>query len=101
VKVGIFSAMKSSSLVKNVDSKGRIALGSSFANSTVLIEEGEGGEIIIKRASVIPQREAWLYDNKTALASLRRGLSEAAERKFAKGPDLKASGKLAGLLLEE
>jgi hypothetical protein len=48
--------MKSSSLVKNVDSKGRIALGSSFANSTVLIEEGEGGELIIKRASVIPER---------------------------------------------
>jgi hypothetical protein len=93
--------MKSSSLVKNVDSKGRLALGSSFANATVLIEEGEGGEMIIKRASVIPAREAWLYDNRTALASVRRGLSEAAEGKFAKGPDLKASGKVAGLLLEE
>ena len=93
--------MKSSRLVKNVDSKGRIALGSAFANSTVLIEEGEGGELIIKRASVIPEREAWLYNNKNALASVRRGLSEAAEGKFAKGPDLKASGKLAGLIPEE
>jgi hypothetical protein len=57
--------------------------------------------MISRRAGVIPEREAWLYDDKTALASVRRDLREAAEGKFAQGPDLKASRKLAGLLLEE
>ncbi len=93
--------MKSSSLVKNVDSKGRISLGESFANSTVLVEERNDGELIIKRAVVLPAREAWLYANKGALGSVRKGLSEATNRQFAKGPDLKASGKLAEQLLDE
>jgi hypothetical protein len=66
-----------------------------------LVEEGDDGEIVIKRASVIPTREAWLYANKNAIGSVRRGLNQAAEGEFAKGPDLKVSGKLAGQLLEE
>lgn len=35
---------------------------------------------------VIPQREAWLYENKKALAQVRRGLADAKAGELAKLP---------------
>ena len=50
-------------------------------------------------ACVIPEREAWLYENPKALASLRRGLDQARKGKVTKSPpDLKAAAKLAAQL---
>jgi len=86
---------------RNTDSKGRITLGESFANRTLLVEE-RGDEIVLRLARVIPEREAWLYDNKEALASLRRGLAQARAGKFArKGPDLAAALKLADQIQDD
>lgn len=86
---------------KDVDSKGRITLGASFANRTVIVEERDG-EIVLKLARLIPQSESWLYENKEALASVRRGLNQARNGKFArKGPDLKAAAELADALRDE
>lgn len=83
-------------LARNVDSKGRLTLGEAFANRTVLIEERTGGELILRLARVIPEREAWLYHNPKALAAVRRGLDEAKSGRFAsKPPDLRAARKLA------
>jgi hypothetical protein len=94
--------MKSISATKNVDSKGRLTLGESFANRTVLVEDRGKGEVLITLARVIPEREAWLYDNKKALASVRRGLNQAASGKFAtKGPDLGAAAALSDLLQDD
>jgi hypothetical protein len=94
--------MKNTSATKNVDSKGRLTLGESFANRTVLVEDRGKGELLIKLARVIPEREAWLYENREALASVRRGLNQAAGGKFAKkGPDLKAATALGELLQED
>jgi hypothetical protein len=94
--------MKYASFAKNVDSKGRLTLGDSFANRTVLVEDHGEGEVLIKLARVIPEREAWLYDNKDALASVRRGLKQATDRKFAKsGPDLKAAAALGEQLQDD
>jgi hypothetical protein len=76
-------------------------LGEAFANATVLVEAHGDDEAIVKLARVIPQREAWLYENATALASVRRGLNEAVERRFVDGPDLKAAADLAEQLLDE
>jgi hypothetical protein len=88
--------MKTTTLARNVDSKGRLTLGESFANRTVLIEERGAGEVIVRLARVIPEQEAWLYDNKAALGSVRRGLKQAVERSFVKkGPDLKAAADLS------
>ncbi|MEX2112420.1 MAG: hypothetical protein WD845_04500 [Pirellulales bacterium] len=64
--------------IKTVDSKGRIALGSRFANKTVIIEEVDETEIRIIAASVIPERELWLHKNEAAMASVQRGLQQAA-----------------------
>lgn len=88
------SRMKKVTLTKHVDSKGRLTLGESFANATVIVESRED-VVVITRARVIPEREAWLYENKAALASVRRGLQQAAERRFVPGPDLGAAAELA------
>jgi hypothetical protein len=93
--------MKFAPVTKHVDSKGRLTLGEEFANATVLVEPHGDGEVIVKRARVIPAREAWLYENKAALASVRRGLKQAAERHFVSGPDLKAAAELAEQLQDD
>ncbi|HLZ96375.1 MAG TPA: hypothetical protein VKP66_00425 [Steroidobacteraceae bacterium] len=89
------TGMKYATLTKQTDSKGRLTLGESFANATVLVEANGEGEVIVKRARVIPAREAWLYENKEALASVRRGLKQAREHQFVPGPDLTAAAELA------
>lgn len=86
---------------RDVDAKGRITLGAAFANRTMIVEE-RGDEIVLKLARVIPEREAWLYENDEALASVRRGLAQAkAGRLVKKGPNLKAAAKLADQIREE
>lgn len=84
---------------KTTDAKGRIALGSHFANRAVIVEQQGEDAIVVRLARVIPEREAWLYDNPQALALVRRGLGEARRGKVAgKAPDLKAAAKLAAKL---
>jgi hypothetical protein len=94
--------MKYSTLAKNVDSKGRLTLGESFANRTVLVEAHGEGEVLVRLARVIPQREAWLYDNKGALAAVRRGLGQSSAGKFAKKPpNLKEAAALGEQLKDD
>ena len=90
-----------STVTKNTDSKGRISLGESYANRTMLVEQ-HGDEIVLRLARVIPEREAWLYDNEKALASIRKGLNQAKAGKFAKkGPDLHSAAELADQLQDD
>jgi hypothetical protein len=94
--------MSSTMFTKNVDSKGRLTLGESFANRTVLVEARGEGEVLVRLARVIPERESWLYDNNEALASVRRGLQQAAEGKFVKrAPNLKAAAVLTDQLQDD
>ena len=87
---------------KQVDSKGRLNLGEAFANRTVIVEYRGQDEVVVKRARVIPEREAWLYQNPKALAAVRRGLAEAREKRFAAtAPDLKSDAKLADSIQDE
>jgi hypothetical protein len=86
---------------KQVDSKGRLTLGEDFANQTVLVEMHADGEVTVRRARVIPARESWLYENKAALNSVRRGLKQATEQRFAASPDLAAAAELTGQLQDE
>jgi hypothetical protein len=95
------STTMKSAQTKQVDSKGRLTLGEAFANETVLVEPHGEGEVIVRLARVIPAREAWLYDNKAALASVRRGLQQATEHHLVAGPDLAAAAELAGQLRDE
>ena len=73
-----------------------MALGGRFANRAVIVEQRSDDEVVIRLARVIPEREAWLYENPQALASVRRGLDQARKRKVAANPpDMKAAVKLA------
>ena len=84
---------------KSTDSKGRVALGGHFANRAVIIEHRSSDEVVVRLARVIPEREAWLYENPKALTSVRRGLDQARKGKVTnKPPNLKAASKLAGQL---
>ncbi len=83
---------------KQADSKGRVTLGGTFANRTVIVER-RGDEVILRLARVIPEREAWLYENERARDAVRRGLKQARAGKFAEHkPDLDAARKLADQL---
>jgi len=84
---------------KSTDSKGRVTLGGHFANRAVIVEHRGDDEVIVRLARVIPEREAWLYDNPKALASVRRGLDQARKGNVTKKPpDLTAAAKLADQL---
>ena len=73
-----------------------MALGGHFANRAVLIEHRSDDEVVVRLARVIPEREAWLYENPKALTLVRRGLEQARKGKIAKNPpDLKAAANLA------
>jgi hypothetical protein len=84
---------------KSADSKGRVSLGGHFANRAVIVEHRSDDEVVVRLARVIPEGEAWLYENPKALASVRRGLDDARKGNVTKkAPDLKAAAKLAKLL---
>ncbi|MFA9477747.1 hypothetical protein ACERK3_05500 [Phycisphaerales bacterium AB-hyl4] len=86
---------------KTTDSKGRITLGDRFANRTVIIEEVDDTEVRVTLARIIPEREAWLYENREAKEAVSRGIEQAKQRRFAKGPDLAGDAKLADQIEDE
>lgn len=61
------------------DSKGRITLG-RFAKgvSSFLISLQPGGGLLLEPMVEIPAKEKWLLENKSALASVKRGLEQSA-----------------------
>lgn len=84
---------------KTTDAKGRVTLGGRFANRAVIVEQQSDDAVLIRLARVIPEREAWLYENPKALTAVRRGLDQARKGQVAKRPpDLKAAAKLAARL---
>jgi hypothetical protein len=80
--------------IKIADKKGRIALGAEFAGKTFIVLQ-EADHIILQPAVVLPECEAWLYENETALASVRRGVQQARKQAFSTSPsDLDADEEL-------
>jgi hypothetical protein len=66
------------------DTRRRIALGRALADlddASFNVYLDERGRIILDPQVSIPASEAWLFRNKKALASVRRGLAEAAAEK--------------------
>lgn len=76
--------------LKTIDEKGRLTLGQEFAGRTVQIEKDEDG-IVVKFYRVVPEREAWLWENETAKGMVDRGLRQAREGELSDGPDLAAA----------
>jgi hypothetical protein len=83
-------------LTKSVDAKGRVNLGEKFAGKMVIVEEIGETEVIVRLARVIPEREAWLYENEAARSAVAEGLAQAKAGKFAENPpDIAADAELA------
>lgn len=90
-----------SSTAKKADSRGRLHLGDSFAGKMFIVNELENGDVLIKRAAVIPASEKWLYDNNTALTSVKRGLEQAAAKQFVTSPQESEDTSWIADLLED
>ncbi|MGH2831451.1 MAG: hypothetical protein ACRDK2_01645 [Solirubrobacteraceae bacterium] len=86
--------------LKTIDEKGRLTLGREFAGRTVRLEQDDDG-ILIKFYRVVPEREAWLWENETAKAMVDRGLKQARDGELSNGPDLAAAFAFAERLLDE
>ena len=61
------------------DSRGRIPLGPKATDKDFLVEYGEEGRISLTPVVFVPEREAWLYENESAIAQVRAGLADASE----------------------
>ena len=78
-----------SRVTRMTDKKGRVGLGGRFANRAVIVEALSETELVVRLARVIPESEAWLYENGEALAAVRAGLAQARAGNVTRGPDLR------------
>ena len=86
-------------VTKTTDAKGRVTLGKRFADKTVIIREIDATELLITIARVIPEREAWLFENPVAKGLVATGLQQARAGQFSDSPpDLDADAALADAL---
>jgi len=67
--------------LKKPDSQGRISIGKEHADETYAVERQPNGNITLQPVVVIHKQEAWLFANQNALASVKRGLDQAAHGK--------------------
>lgn len=72
--MGAFSGAE----LKRTDAAGRITIGKSNGGKLYAVESRPNGDILLSPVLVRHEREAWLYDNAEALASVRRGLEQSA-----------------------
>src|SRR5437762_10372814 len=63
--------------IYTVDKSGRLCLGKEFIGKTFALSIAKDGSIRLIPGQFIPDHEAWLYRNKEALASVKRGLAQA------------------------
>ncbi len=77
---------------KTLDSKFRILLGDKIAKlisgkmkiDTFQVMVGKEGDVLLRPTTHIPSREAWLYENPSALAMVKKGLAAAKDKKSQK-----------------
>ena len=88
--------MASNEKVITADQGGRINLGKSRAGLSFRLVE-QGSQLVLEPVETVhlPPAEAWLFRNRDALSSVRRGLEQAAAGNLVEGPDLHAAHALA------
>ncbi len=70
---------------KTIDDRNRITLGDLLKGcNRVKLYKNSQGEILLKPLVEIPSSEAWLFENKEALESVKKGLKDASEGKVTK-----------------
>ena len=85
--------------IKTIDERGRLTLGREFAGCTVIIDDSDPRQIVVKPMKLVPAHEAWLYENQAARGLVRRGLAESrAGIVSEKAPDIAADSAWADML---
>lgn len=66
--------------IQKPDAKKRLSLGPAIGSdgSAYNIYRNRLGQIILDPVKAVPAYETWLFDNKKALASVKRGLADSA-----------------------
>ena len=85
---------------KTIDDKGRVTLGRHFAGRMVEVEADDDA-VVLKFRRVVPEREAWLWENESAHTLVARGLAEAQGGALSDGPDLGSSAAFADGIPDE
>lgn len=74
--------------VKQVDSKGRIVLGSEYAGKLMIVDcDSDPSKIVLIPAIAMPKKDVDLLRNSEALQEILEGLKEAKEGKTAPHSD--------------
>jgi len=62
------------------DAKKRLTLGQAFVHAGVAynVYRNRLGQIMLDPVMAVPVSEAWLFENKPALAAVKRGLADSA-----------------------
>jgi hypothetical protein len=64
------------------DAKKRLSLGGALGESTAYnIYRNSLGQLVLDPVKAVPASEVWLFENASALASVKQGLRESAEGK--------------------
>ena len=70
-------------MLLTIDSRKRVPLGRLLPDDSVSLFDASvvDGKIVLEPMRAVPAKEAWLYKNPEALASVQQGLKEAGEGK--------------------
>jgi hypothetical protein len=60
--------------IKTVGKSGQISVGKALAGMEFIMEQLPGGDIVLKRAVVVPMNETWLHE-----PAMKERLARAAE----------------------
>ncbi|MGA2467785.1 MAG: hypothetical protein ABSH06_25990 [Thermodesulfobacteriota bacterium] len=70
---------------RTVDDRNRLTVGELLKGSKrVRLYKNERGEVLLQPVVEIPASEAWLFKNKEAFESVKKGLKDASEGKISK-----------------
>ncbi len=64
--------------LRRPDSAGRITIGKENKDKLYAVQHQPNGDILLSPVVIRHEREAWLYDDREALDSVRRGLEQSA-----------------------
>jgi hypothetical protein len=70
---------------RTVDDRNRLTVGELLKGSKrVRLYKNDRGEVLLQPIVEIPASEAWLFQNKEAFESVKKGLKDASEGKISK-----------------
>lgn len=74
----VMDEFKDTRTMISADDRGRITLGATEKEKTYCISRNDAGQILFTPVVAVPEYELWLWRNPAALASVQKGLEEAA-----------------------